>query len=149
MDINKRLYTYNAFDGQPEFLVRCSFSFYTCNGTLAVCIYRKPHHSFYQAKDIYKLCCEPYAKITTNIPASILLDYDEQFVNENKMPEVGAWLVVNDIAKPTGKYLVTEAGILEAFRFNLPKNVYMEIKNMRARMNTQPPSLSTAEIPVN
>ena len=64
------------------------------------------------------------------------------------MPEVGAWLVVNDIAKPTGKYLVTEAGILEAFRFNLPKNVYMEIKNMRARMNTLPPSLSTAEIPV-
>ncbi len=138
MDISKTLYKYNAFDGQPEFLVRCSFSFYTCNGTLAVCMYRKPRNTFYQAKDIYRLCSEPYAKITTNIPPSSLLDYNEQFVNEIERPEIGAWLIVNGIAKPTGKYIVTEEGVLEAFRFNLPKNIYMEIKNMRKMMNTQP-----------
>ena len=144
MDISKILYRYNAFDGTPEFPVRCSFSFYDCNGTLAVCMYRKPRHVMW-ANDIYRLCSEPYAKITFNIPASTLLDYDEQFVNELQMPEIGAWLIVNGIAKPTGKYIITEDGILEAFRFVLPEHVYMEIKSMRTRMNTQPPSLKEAD----
>ena len=83
MDTSKILYRYNAFDGNPEIFVRCSFSFYTCNGTLAVCMYRKPSHTMW-IPDLYRLCCEPYAKITSNIPASTLLDYDEQFVNENE-----------------------------------------------------------------
>ena len=144
MDISKILYRYNAFDGNPEMFVRCSFSFYTCNGTLAVCMYRKPSHTMW-IPDLYRLCSEPYAKITCNIPASTLLGYDEQFVNENEMPEIGAWLVVNGIAKPTGKYLVTEDGLLEAFRFVLPRNVYMEIKKMRRLMNTEPPSLREAD----
>ena len=61
------------------------------------------------------------------------------------MREIGAWLVVNGIAKPTGKYLVTEDGLLEAFRFVLPRNVYMEIKKMRRLMNTEPPSLREAD----
>ena len=148
MDISKILYKYNAFDGRPEFLVRCSFSFYDCNGTLAVCMYRKPYHTR-PSNDIYRLCSEPYAKITVNNPASILLDFNEQFINETQMPEIGAWLIVNGIAKPTGKYIITEDGILEAFRFPLPKNVYMEIKNMRTRMNTLPPSLNTTETQSN
>lgn len=144
MDIRKILYKYNAFDGNPEFLVRCSFSFYNCNGTLAFCMYKKPRHTRL-SKDIERVFCEPYAKITINNAASSTLYYDEQFINETKMPEIGAWLIVNGIAKPTGKYIITENGILEAFQFNLPKDVYMQIKDMRSMMNTLPPSLNMIE----
>lgn len=110
-------------------------------------MYRKPGHTFW-ASNIYILCSEPLAKITINHPLSVHLDYNEQFVNEIEMPEIGAWLIVNDIAKPTGKYIITEDGILEAFRFKLPKSVHIEIENMRRRLNTQPPSPKETKIQI-
>lgn len=64
---------------------------------------------------------EPYGVITINLPELPLLDRDCAFVDENNFPDIGDWLVLNDIAEPTGR--IAQSGFCHypEFRFNVRK----------------------------
>lgn len=89
--------------------------------------------------DPRKLYCEPFGVVTVNLFESKLLPYNMQFVDENNLPGIGAWLRQNGIAQPTGTHAASGYCLYEAYRFNLDAKDLKEVIDRRQQLGTQPP----------
>ena len=103
-EVLDRQYSIRLFDSMPPMEVMCSLASYTNNGTLALQLFNKPDlpDGYPLPDDPKKLFCEPFGVVTVNLFESRLLPYNVQFVDENNLPGIGAWLRQNGIAQPTG-----------------------------------------------
>ena len=66
---------------------------------------------------------EPFAVITVNIPDEELSD-DESctaFIDTNNIPEIDNFLIDNEIAEPTGRFVQSGFCAYPEFKFNLEK----------------------------
>jgi len=64
---------------------------------------------------------EPFLTATVNLPESILLAYNQQFVDINNNPGIEKWLVSNKIATPTGMSMPSGFCTYPVYSFNLPE----------------------------
>ena len=99
-EVLDRQYSIRLFDSMPPMEVMCSLAPYTNNGTLALQLFNKPDipEGYLPSGDPKKLFCEPFGIVTVNLFESSLLPYNVQFVDENNLPGIGAWLRQNGIA---------------------------------------------------
>ena len=88
--------------------------------------------------DPKKQFCEPFGVITVNLFESGILPYNVQFVDENNLPGIGAWLKKNGIAEPTGVHSRSGYCMYEAYRFNVPEKALKEIVDRRQQLGTAP-----------
>lgn len=77
--MDRKIYNY---DGQSVYLETAN---YRNNDTLAVLM--------------FNVNGEPYGAITVNL-CSLLQSYEKAFIDENNIPGIGEWLVLNNIAEP-------------------------------------------------
>jgi hypothetical protein len=61
-----------------------------------------------------------------------------QFIDENNLPGIGAWLRANNIAHPTGYHCPSGYCMYEAYAFNLPEKDLKEVINRRNELGTAP-----------
>lgn len=132
-DITDKSFLITSFF-QPEGVdVKCRFSSYTHNGTLAMQLFCRPDDPieaslFSAGKDPY---CIPYGTVTVNLPLSDRLPLAVQFVDENNLPGIGQWLSKNGIAQPTGLYAQSGYCEYQAYKFNAPKQALEEVQTRR------------------
>ena len=140
-EVLDRQYSTRLFDSMPPMEVMCSLASYTNNGTLALQLFNKPDipEAYLPSGDPKKLFCEPVGVVTVNLFESALLPYNIQFVDENNMPGIGAWLRQNGIAQPTGYHAASGYCLYEAYRFNIPEKDLKEVIDRRQQLGTQPP----------
>lgn len=140
-EVLDRQYSIRLFDSMPPMEVMCSLASYTNNGTLALQLFNKPDipEAYFPSGDPKKLFCEPFGVVTVNLFESALLPYNIQFVDENNMPGIGAWLRQNGIAQPTGYHAASGYCLYEAYRFNIPEKDLKEVIDRRQQLGTQPP----------
>ena len=122
----------------------CSVASYTNNGTLAIQLFNKPEmpEGFHLPEDPRKQFCEPFGIVTVNLFESTLLPYNVQFVDENNLPGIGAWLRQNNIAQPTGMHAASGYCLYEAYRFNLNEKDLKEVISRRIELGTAHESTS-------
>ena len=60
---------------------------------------------------------ELYDTITVNLPESRLLPDDTQFVDTNNHPDIGSWLILNQIAEPVDICVRSGYCVYPAYRF--------------------------------
>jgi hypothetical protein len=65
-----------------------------------------------------------------------------QFVDENNLPGIGAWLRQNNIAQPTGMHAASGYCLYEAYRFNLNEKDLKEVISRRIELGTAHESTS-------
>lgn len=120
-EVLDRQYSIRLFDSMPPMEVMCSLASYTNNGTLALQLFNKPDlpDGYPLPDDPKKLFCEPFGVVTVNLLESRLLPYNVQFVNENNLPGIGAWLRQNGIAQPTGLHAPSGYCLYEAYLYLL------------------------------
>ena len=116
--------------------VMCSVASYSCNGTLAFQLFGRSEYG--EATDSRRQFCDPYGVATVNLPESAFLPYNVQFVDENNLPGIGAWLRANNIAHPTGYHCPSGYCMYEAYAFNLPEKDLKEVMNRRNELGTAP-----------
>lgn len=140
-EVLDRQYSIRLFDSMPPMEVMCSLASYTNNGTLALQLFNKPDipEAYLPSEDPKKLFCEPFGVVTVNLFESALLPYNVQFVDENNMPGIGAWLRQNGIAQPTGYHAASGYCLYEAYRFNIPEKDLKEVIDRRQQLGAQPP----------
>ena len=140
-DVLQRQYPISLFDSMPSMEVMCSVASYSNNGTLAIQLFNRPSlpEGYPMPSDPRKLYCEPFGVVTVNLFESKLLPYNMQFVDENNLPGIGAWLRQNGIAQPTGMHAASGYCLYEAYRFNLDAKDLKEVIDRRQQLGTQPP----------
>jgi hypothetical protein len=140
-DVLQRQYPICLFDSMPSMEVMCSVASYSNNGTLAIQLFNRPSlpEGYPMPSDPRKLYCEPFGVVTVNLFESKLLPYNMQFVDENNLPGIGAWLRQNGIAQPTGMHAASGYCLYEAYRFNLDAKDLKEVIDRRQQLGTQPP----------
>ena len=139
-EVLDRQYSIRLFDSMPPMEVMCSLASYTNNGTLALQLFNKPDipERYLPSGDPKKLFCEPFGVVTVNLFESGLLPYNVQFVDENNLPGIGAWLRQNGIAQPTGYHAASGYCLYEAYRFNFNEKDLKEVMDRRQQLGTQP-----------
>ena len=139
-DVLQRQYPIRLFDSMPSMEVMCSVASYSNNGTLAIQLFNRPSlpEGYPMPSDPRKLYCEPFGVVTVNLFESKLLPYNMQFVDENNLPGIGAWLRQNGIAQPTGMHAASGYCLYEAYRFNLDAKDLREVIDRRQQLGTQP-----------
>lgn len=140
-DVLDRQYSIRLFDSLPSMDVMCSVASYANNGTLAVQLFNRPElpDDIPMPSDPRKLFCEPFGVVTVNLFESSYLPYNVQFVDENNLPGIGAWLRSNGIAQPTGFHAPSGYCMYEAYRFNIPEKNLKEVIDRRQQLGTLPP----------
>lgn len=93
------------FNGFP---INFRISHYQNNGSLAI---------------IMMTGYETYGTLTVNLPDSVLLDEDTQFVDENNLPGIGKWLEDNELGIPIGTEQLSGFCTYRAYKFNLSKMI--------------------------
>lgn len=145
MEITDRLFSIKPFESSPAEKVRCDYSCYMHNGTVAMRLFctdrRIPENA-----DLTRQYCIPYATVTVNLDVSSLLPYDHQFIDENNLPGIGKWLSDNGIAQPTGIIAPSGYCIYEAYRFNVPEKTLKEVAEHRRQCRTNPPNIAHADL---
>jgi hypothetical protein len=143
-DVLDRQYSITLWEGLPPTEVMCSVASYTNNGTLAIQLFNKPEmpEGFHLPEDPRKQFCEPFGVVTVNLFESTLLPYNVQFVDENNLPGIGAWLCQNNIAQPTGLHAASGYCLYEAYRFNLNEKDLKEVISRRIELGTAHESTS-------
>ena len=143
-DVLDRQYSITLWEGLPPTEVMCSVASYTNNGTLAIQLFNKPEMpgGFHLPEDPRKQFCEPFGVVTVNLFESTLLPYNVQFVDENNLPGIGAWLRQNNIAQPTGMHAASGYCLYEAYRFNLNEKDLKEVISRRIELGTAHESTS-------
>lgn len=143
-DVLDRQYSITLWEGLPPTEVMCSVASYTNNGTLAIQLFNKPEmpEGFHLPEDPRKQFCEPFGVVTVNLFESTLLPYNVQFVDENNLPGIGAWLRQNNIAQPTGRHAASGYCLYEAYRFNLNEKDLKEVISRRIELGTAHESTS-------
>ena len=143
-DVLDRQYSITLWEGLPPTEVMCSVASYTNNGTLAIQLFNKPEmpEEFHLPEDPRKQFCEPFGVVTVNLFESTLLPYNVQFVDENNLPGIGAWLRQNNIAQPTGMHAASGYCLYEAYRFNLNEKDLKEVISRRIELGTAHESTS-------
>ena len=143
-DVLDRQYGITLWEGLPPTEVMCSVASYTNNGTLAIQLFNKPEmpEGFHLPEDPRKQFCEPFGVVTVNLFESTLLPYNVQFVDENNLPGIGAWLRQNNIAQPTGMHAASGYCLYEAYRFNLNEKDLKEVISRRIELGTAHESTS-------
>lgn len=143
-DVLDRQYSITLWEGLPPTEVMCSVASYTNNGTLAIQLFNKPEmpEGFHLPEDPRKQFCEPFGVVTVNLFESTLLPYNVQFVDENNLPGIGAWLRQNNIAQPTGMHAASGYCLYEAYRFNLNEKDLKEVISRRIELSTAHESTS-------
>lgn len=143
-DVLDRQYSITLWEGLPPTEVMCSVASYTNNGTLAIQLFNKPEmpEGFHLPEDPRKQFCEPFGVVTVNLFESTLLPYNVQFVDENSLPGIGAWLRQNNIAQPTGMHAASGYCLYEAYRFNLNEKDLKEVISRRIELGTAHESTS-------
>jgi hypothetical protein len=143
-DVLDRQYSITLWEGLPPTEVMCSVASYTNNGTLAIQLFNKPEmpEGFHLPEDPRKQFCEPFGVVTVNLFESTLLPYNVQFVDENNLPGIGAWLRQNNIAQPTGMHAASGYCLYEAYRFNLNEKDLKEVISRRIELGTAHDSTS-------
>ena len=116
--------------------VMCSVASYSCNGTLAFQLFGKSEYG--EITDSRRQFCDPYGVATVNLPESAFLPYNVQFIDENNLPGIGAWLRANNIAHPTGYHCPSGYCMYEAYAFNLHEKDLKEVMNRRNELGTAP-----------
>ena len=144
-DVLDKQYSIRLFDSMPPMEVMCSLASYTNNGTLALQLFNKPDipEGYLPSGDPKKLFCEPFGIVTVNLFESSLLPYNVQFVDENNLPGIGAWLQKNNIASPTGYHCPSGYCLYEAYAFNLTSKDLKEVIDRRQDLGTTPVGEST------
>ena len=144
IDVLDRQYSITLWEGLPPTEVMCSVASYTNNGTLAIQLFNKPEmpEGFHLPEDPRKQFCEPFGVVTVNLFESTLLPYNVQFVDENNLPGIGAWLRQNNIAQPTGMHAASGYCLYEAYRFNLNEKDLKEVISRRIELGTAHESTS-------
>ena len=139
-DVLDRQYSISLWEGLPPTEVMCSVASYTNNGTLAIQLFNKPDmpEGFPLPDDPRKQFCEPFGVVTVNLFESGILPYNVQFVDENNLPGIGAWLRQNGIAQPTGMHAASGYCLYEAYRFNLDAKDLREVIDRRQQLGTPP-----------
>lgn len=139
-EVLDRQYSIRLFDSMPPMEVMCSLASYTNNGTLALQLFNKPDipEGYLPSGDPKKLFCEPFGIVTVNLFESSLLPYNVQFVDENNLPGIGAWLRQNGIAQSTGLHAASGYCLYEAYRFNIPEKDLKDVIDRRQQLGTQP-----------
>lgn len=139
-DVLDRQYSISLWEGFPPSDVMCSVASYTNNGTLAIQLFNRPDmpEGFSLPDDPKKQFCEPFGVVTVNLFESGMLPYNVQFVDENNLPGIGAWLKKNGIAEATGYHAASGYCLYEAYRFNLNDKDLKEIMERRQQLGTQP-----------
>ena len=120
----------------PPQEVMCSVASYSCNGTLAFQLFGRSEYG--ESADSRRQFCDPYGVATVNLPESAFLPYNVQFIDENNLPGIGAWLRANNIAHPTGYHCPSGYCLYEAYAFNLPEKDLKEVMNRRNELGTAP-----------
>ena len=120
----------------PPQEVMCSVASYSCNGTLAFQLFGRSEYG--ESADSRRRYCDPYGVATVNLPESAFLPYNVQFIDENNLPGIGAWLRANNIAHPTGYHCPSGYCLYEAYAFNLPEKDLKEVMNRRNELGTAP-----------
>lgn len=140
-DVLDKQYSIRLFDSMPPMEVMCSLASYTNNGTLALQLFNRPDYpeGYSLPLDPKKQFCEPFGVVTVNLFESGLLPYNVQFVDENNLPGIGAWLKQNGIAQPTGFHAASGYCLYEAYRFNIPEKDLKEVIDRRQNLGTAPP----------
>lgn len=146
-DVLDRQYSIRLFDSMPAMDVMCSVASYANNGTLAVQLFNRPDlpEGFPMPSDPKKIFCEPFGVVTVNIFESSYLPHNVQFVDENNLPGIGAWLRSNGIAEPTGLHSRSGYCMYEAYRFNVPEKALKEVIERRQQLGTVPPEIKPAQ----
>ena len=116
--------------------IMCSVASYSCNGTLAFQLFGKSEYG--ETADSRRQFCDPYGVATVNLPESAFLPYNVQFIDENNLPGIGAWLRANNIAHPTGFHCPSGYCLYEAYAFNLPEKELKEVMTRRNELGTTP-----------
>ena len=139
-DVLDRQYSISLWEGLPPTEVMCSVASYTNNGTLAIQLFNKPDmpEGFPLPDDPRKQFCEPFGVVTVNLFESGLLPYNVQFVDENNLPGIGAWLRKNGIAEPTGVHSRSGYCMYEAYSFKIPQKDLKEIIERRNDLGYNP-----------
>ena len=88
--------------------------------------------------DPRKQFCEPFGVVTVNLFESGILPYNVQFVDENNLPGIGAWLRKNGIAEPTGVHSRSGYCMYEAYSFKIPQKDLKEIIERRNDLGYNP-----------
>ena len=140
-DVLDKQYSIRLFDSMPPLEVMCSVASYTNNGTLAMQLFNRPElpDGYPLPKDPKKQFCEPFGVVTVNLFESGYLPYNVQFIDENNLPGIGAWLRQNGIAQPTGLHAASGYCLYEAYRFNINEKDLKEVVDRRQQLGTQPP----------
>ena len=143
-DVLDKVFSIRLFSGVPEQDVMCSVASYSCNGTLAFQLYASPERftGVSNGSDPRRQFCEPFGIATVNLPESGLLPYNVQFIDENNLPGIGAWLRQNNIAQPTGMHAASGYCLYEAYRFNLNEKDLKEVISRRIELGTAHESTS-------
>ena len=144
-DVLDKVFSIRLFSGVPEQDVMCSVASYSCNGTLAFQLYASPERftGVSNGSDPQRQFCEPFGIATVNLPESGLLPYNVQFIDENNLPGIGAWLQKNNIASPTGYHCPSGYCLYEAYAFNLTSKDLKEVIDRRQDLGTTPVGEST------
>ena len=134
MEKSKDIFSLEMFGVQNE--VKLEYASYGCNGTLALQLFCKPdagEAEFYsQDKEFMKNPYqEPYGVVTVNLQESDLLKANVQFVDENNLPGIGAWLEENGIAKPLDIAARSGYCTYQAYEFNVPEEALSRIISSR------------------
>lgn len=145
MDTEDMLFMIKPFDSFPAERVRCEFTSYHHNGTMAMVLFCT-EKGIPESADITKQYCIPYGNVTVNLDVSHLLDYNIQFVDESNLPGIGRWLSDNGIAQPTGIIAPSGYNLYQAYRFDLPEKALKEVVQRREQLGTKPPRISQVDI---
>lgn len=139
-DVLDKVFSIRLFSGVPEQDVMCSVASYSCNGTLAFQLFASPERfsGGSNGSDLRRLFCEPFGVVTVNLPESGLLPHNVQFIDENNLPGIGAWLQKNNIASPTGYHCPSGYCLYEAYAFNLSSKDLKEVIDRRQDLGMNP-----------
>lgn len=139
-DVLDKVFSIRLFSGVPEQDVMCSVASYSCNGTLAFQLFASPERfsEGSNCSDLRRLFCEPFGVVTVNLPESGLLPHNVQFIDENNLPGIGAWLQKNNIASPTGYHCPSGYCLYEAYAFNLSSKDLKEVIDRRQDLGMNP-----------
>lgn len=118
--------------GAQETEVKLDVASYRNNGTMAVQLFSRMEDYMGDCPSSEQLPFEnPYAVITVNLPDSERLAANEQFVDLNNLPDIGRWLVQNNIAEPTEHMAQSGYCTYQAFAFHLPDRLINKIVTSR------------------
>ena len=121
-DITRETYTIYDEKERQYIKVRFVFGSYEETGRLRVRLYRQTPESHSEAFSTL------YKELTIDVEESQYTDVDCQFIGDFDDYELRDWFRSNQIGDITGMVEVSEEyGLIEAYMFNIPPNVYRRI----------------------